>query len=110
MILMVQGQLERTVNKRNIQISPVVRDSSLNRAVRLYEHSIGLSDLVPSLIRDYREKLARLNLPQKIVVYRDLRDNGRNHIKGGGFFEGSIYLGASHYFWQNFIVLEGNPN
>ena len=104
---MPASQLERSVAKREIAFPREMMDSSIRYALNLYERSCGLALLEPSSINNHTRELRTLSLPQRILVYKELRTNGRELIEGGEILKGAHYLKASHYFWEGFVI-KGN--
>lgn len=104
---MAQRPLEKIVGKRPEEFKFGTKDAMFYYLAELYDESLMLNERKHGLQIIYKRELGNLRLPEKMSIFRKLKTEGKKYIKMGDIERGAYYLGASHYFWQNFVVMGG---
>lgn len=103
---MAQRPLEKIVGKRPEEFKFGTKDAMFYYLAELYDESLMLNECEHGLQIIYKRELGNLKLPKKISFFGKLKSEGKKAIKEGNIGSGAYYLGISHYFWQNFVVME----
>lgn len=74
----------------------------------LYDAKLGNKDISPTMQSLHERELENLELPKKLSIHKEVKKLGKKYIFIGEVRKGAYCLGASHYFWQNFVVIEGD--
>ncbi|MBI3026634.1 hypothetical protein HYY70_00840 [Candidatus Woesearchaeota archaeon] len=73
---------------------------------QLYDEKLGRIQLSETLREIFELYMSRLLLPVKFSFHKELKKLAHGYIRRDEIGRGAYCLGAAHYFWQNFVVLD----